>query len=52
MQREMEKKRSNWTDWRAQAITIFLKKAKALVKGTFAVEMFPDPLLAKERFGI
>jgi hypothetical protein len=22
------------------------------VKGTFAVEMFPDPVLAKERFGI
>lgn len=42
----------NWTDWRAQTITSFLKKAKALVKGTFAVEMFPDPLLAKERFGI
>jgi hypothetical protein len=42
----------NWTDWRAQAITNFLKKAKTLVKGTFAVEMFPDPLLAKERFGI
>ncbi len=42
----------NWTEWRAQTITSFLKKAKALVKGTFAVEMFPDPLLAKERFGI
>ena len=42
----------NWTDWRAQTITNFLKEAKALVKGTFAVEMFPDPLLAKERFGI
>lgn len=23
-----------------------------MVKGTFAVEMFPDPVLAKERFGI
>jgi hypothetical protein len=42
----------NWTEWRAQAITSFLKKAKALVKGKFAVEMFPDPVLAKERFGI
>ena len=42
----------NWTEWRAQAITNFLKEAKRLVKGTFAVEMFPDPVLAKERFGI
>ncbi len=42
----------NWTQWRAQTITEFLKEAKALVNGTFAVEMFPDPVLAKERFGI
>ncbi len=42
----------NWTEWRAQAITNFLKKAKSLVTGTFAVEMYPDPVLAKERFGI
>jgi hypothetical protein len=42
----------NWTEWRAQTITDFLKEAKSLVHGTFAVEMFPDPLLAKERFGI
>jgi hypothetical protein len=42
----------NWTDWRAQEITNFLKDAKRLIKGTFAVEMFPDPVLAKERFGI
>jgi hypothetical protein len=42
----------NWTEWRAQTITNFLKEAKSLVEGTFAVEMFPDPVLAKERFGI
>jgi hypothetical protein len=42
----------NWTEWRAQTITDFLKEAKSLVYGTFAVEMFPDPVLAKERFGI
>jgi hypothetical protein len=42
----------NWTEWRAQTITAFLKEAKRLVKGNFAVEMFPDPVLAKERFGI
>jgi hypothetical protein len=42
----------NWTEWRAQTVTDFLKEAKSLVKGAFAVEMFPDPVLAKERFGI
>lgn len=42
----------NWTDWRAQTITNFIKDAKSRVKGFFAVEMFPDPVLAKERFGI
>ncbi len=42
----------NWTQWRAQTITDFLREAKTHVKGTFAVEMFPDPILAKERFGI
>ena len=42
----------NWVAWRAQIITAFLKEAKTHTKGTFAVEMFPDPVLAKERFGI
>jgi hypothetical protein len=44
--------RLNWTEWRAQTVTNFLKEAKSLVKGAFAVEMFPDPVLARERFGI
>jgi hypothetical protein len=42
----------DWTEWRAKTITDFLKEAKTHTKGTFAVEMFPDPVLAKERFGI
>ena len=42
----------NWTEWRAQTITKFVGEAKRRVKGTFAVEMFPDPVLARERFGI
>jgi len=42
----------NWTSWRAQNIANFLKEAKARVKGTFAVEIYPDPVLSKERFGI
>lgn len=50
---ELRKKSSlNWTDWRAKTVTDFLKEAKTHCKGTFAVEMFPDPVLAKERFGI
>jgi len=50
---ELRKKSGlNWTEWRAQTITTFLKEAKTHTKGTFAVEMFPDPVLAKERFGI
>ncbi|MCW4030109.1 MAG: hypothetical protein NWE92_10750 [Candidatus Bathyarchaeota archaeon] len=42
----------SWTDWRAKVVTDFLREAKTHTKGTFAVEMFPDPVLAKERFGI
>jgi hypothetical protein len=41
-----------WTEWRAKTITDFLREAKTHIKGTFAVEMFPDPVLAKERFGL
>jgi hypothetical protein len=50
---ELRKKSGlNWKEWRAQTITTFLKEAKTHTKGIFAVEMFPDPVLAKERFGI
>ena len=42
----------NWTQWRAKTITKFVQDAKARVKGTFAVEIYPDPVLAKERFGL
>ena len=42
----------SWTEWRAKTVTDFLKEAKTHCKGTFAVEMFPDPVLARERFGI
>jgi len=42
----------NWVQWRAQTVTKFVQEAKARVKGTFAVEMYPDPVLAKERFGL
>jgi len=42
----------DWTQWRAQTVTRFLQEAKARVKGTFAVEIYPDPVLAKERYGL
>jgi hypothetical protein len=49
---QREKSGLNWTEWRAQTVTEFLKEAKTHCKGTFAVEMYPDPVLAKERFGL
>ena len=42
----------NWTQWRAQTTTKFVQEARARVKQTFAVEIYPDPVLAKERFGL
>ena len=42
----------NWTQWRSSVVTKFVEDARKNVTGEFAVEMFPDPLLAKERFGI
>ena len=42
----------NWTQWRSSVVTKFIGDARKNVTGEFAVEMFPDPLLAKERFGI
>jgi len=42
----------DWTHWRAKIVTEFLQEAKTRVKGTFAVEIYPDPVLAKERYGL
>jgi hypothetical protein len=42
----------NWTQWRSSVVTKFIEDARKEVTGEFAVEMFPDPVLAKERFGI
>ncbi len=42
----------NWTVWKTQTITDFIGEAKKRVKNEFAVEIWPDPFLAKERFGI
>jgi hypothetical protein len=49
---QREKSGLSWAEWRAKTITTFIKEAKTHCKGTFSVEMFPDPVLAKERFGI
>jgi hypothetical protein len=42
----------SWTDWRAKTVTAFVKEAKKLARGTFAVEIWPDPVLARDRFGL
>jgi hypothetical protein len=42
----------NWTQWRVQTITTLVQEAKARVRGTFAVEIYPDPVLSRERFGL
>ena len=49
---QRQKSGFDWTEWRAQAVTAFLKEAKTHIEGTFAVEIYPDPVLAKERFGL
>jgi hypothetical protein len=42
----------NWTEWRAQTVTAFLKEVRQRVgsKPLF-VNLLPDPVLGKERFG-
>jgi hypothetical protein len=42
----------DWLDWRAWTVTDFIKRAKKLVKQPFGIEIWPDPILAKERFGL
>jgi hypothetical protein len=42
----------NWVEWRAQTVTNFLKEARERVgKKPLFVNMLPDPVLGKERFG-
>jgi hypothetical protein len=42
----------NWVDWRAKTVTAFLKEVRRIVgvKPLF-VNLLPDPVLGKERFG-
>lgn len=41
-----------WTNWRVKIVTDFIAEAGNMVKGTFATEIWPDPVLSKERFGV
>ena len=42
----------NWVDWRAETVTAFLKKVKNRIGNKpLYVNLLPDPVLGKERFG-
>lgn len=49
---QRKKSKLSWNEWRAKTVIDFLKQAKTHCKGAFAVEIYPDPVLAKERFGL
>jgi hypothetical protein len=43
----------SWIEWRTRTVADFIRQAKEKVGNKrFAVEIWPDPVLAKERFGI
>jgi hypothetical protein len=42
----------DYFEWRAQTVTDFIRRAKEPVKQPFGIEIWPDPVLAKERFGL
>jgi len=42
----------DWLDWRAETVTDFLRQARKLVPQRFGIEIWPDPVLANERFGL
>ncbi len=42
----------NWVDWRAKTVTAFLKEVRHIVQSKpLFVNLLPDPVLGKERFG-
>lgn len=42
----------SWTEWRAQTVTEFVKEARKRVGSKpFFINILPDPVLGKERFG-
>ncbi|MEM1660339.1 MAG: hypothetical protein QXR17_04255 [Candidatus Bathyarchaeia archaeon] len=44
----------NWIDWRIRVVTEFVKEARERFGSsrTFAAEIWPDPILSRERFGL
>jgi hypothetical protein len=50
--KEQKKSGLNWKKWRTQVVTDFVRSAKKSVMQSFAIEIWPDPVLAKERFGL
>jgi hypothetical protein len=50
--KEQRKSGLDWYEWRKQVVTDFVRKAKELVAKSFAIEIWPDPVLAEERFGL
>ncbi|MBC7129661.1 hypothetical protein H5T51_00385 [Candidatus Bathyarchaeota archaeon] len=53
--RELQRKSGlGWMDWRVKTVTDFVEEARELVGGSkaFAVEIWPDPVLSRERFGV
>lgn len=42
----------DWLEWRATTVTDFLRESRKLVKQPFGIEIWPDPVLAKRRFGL
>lgn len=42
----------DFLEWRAQTVTDFIRRGKELVKQPFGIEIWPDPVLARQRFGL
>ncbi|MFA5364106.1 MAG: hypothetical protein WC325_02865 [Candidatus Bathyarchaeia archaeon] len=51
-QKQQRQSGLDWHEWRAQTVTDFIRRAKKLVSQPFGIEIWPDPILAKERFGL
>jgi hypothetical protein len=50
--KEQKESGLDWLEWRAQTVTDFIARAKKLVNQPFGIEIWPDPVLARERFGL
>lgn len=50
--KEQKESGLDWLEWRAQTVTEFIGRAKKFVTQPFGIEIWPDPVLAKERFGL